>query len=82
MIPTSQRVSKLKYFFVSVGEECSISHALTVGTVQGSIIGPIIYAIFVSPLFDLARMAKFADFIIKYSKLLMQFIVYNIIFGD
>ena len=32
-----------------------------VGTVQGSILGPILYALFVSPLFDLTKMTLFAD---------------------
>ena len=31
------------------------------GTVQGSILGPILYALFVAPLFDLAKMTLFAD---------------------
>ena len=67
----------LRYFYVSVGGENSIIHSLDVGTVQGSILGPILYAIFVSPLFDLAKMTKFADdnFVIKYCKFLTQLIV-------
>ena len=52
---------KNRYFYVKVGEDCSIVHCSTVGTVQGSILGPILYAIFVSPLFDLADMTLFAD---------------------
>ncbi len=31
------------------------------GTVQGSILGPILNEIFVSPLFDLSKITKFAD---------------------
>ena len=31
------------------------------GTVQGSILGPFLYALFVSPLFDLTNMTAFAD---------------------
>ena len=60
----------LRYFYVSVGGLSSIVHSLDVGTVQGSILGPILYAIFVSPLFDLADMTKFADdnFVIKCNK--------------
>ena len=66
----------LRYFFVSVGGECSIIHDLDVGTVQGSILGPILYAIFVSPLFELANMTKFADdnFIIKFKEFLPELI--------
>ena len=66
----------LRYYYVSVGGKCSIIHSLTVGTVQGSILGPILYAMFVSPLFDLAKMTKFADdnFIIRYCKVLSDLI--------
>ena len=31
------------------------------GTIQGSILGPILYAIFVSPLFDLKKLSNYAD---------------------
>jgi hypothetical protein len=31
------------------------------GTIQGSVIGPIPYAIFVSQLFDIAMLSDFAD---------------------
>ena len=41
-----------RYFFVTVGDDSSDVHHSNVGTVQGSILGPILYAIFVSPLFD------------------------------
>jgi hypothetical protein len=48
-----------------------------VGTVQGSILGPILYAIFVAPLFDLAKMTKFADdnYVIKFHKFLAQLLI-------
>ena len=67
----------LRYYYVSVGGKCSVIHSLNVGTVQGSILGPILYAMFVSPLFDLAKMTKFADdnFIIKCNKFLHELIV-------
>ena len=37
---------------------------------QGSILGPILYAIFVSPLFDLEKLVKFADdnFAVRWAK--------------
>ena len=37
------------------------------GTIQGSRLGPILYTIFVSPLFDLEKMTNYADdnFIIR-----------------
>jgi hypothetical protein len=50
-----------RYFYVSVEGLNSFVHTSNVGTVQGSILGPILYAIFVSPLFDLANMTLFAD---------------------
>jgi hypothetical protein len=34
---------------------------LLLGTVQGSILGPVLYAIFVSPMFDLEELSAFAD---------------------
>ena len=39
------------------------------GTVQGSILGPILYAIFVSPIFDLEKMSNYADdnYVIKWN---------------
>ena len=66
----------LRYFYVSVDGNSSVIHELSVGTVQGSILGPILYAMFVSPLFDLAKMTKFADdnFIIKFNKCITQLI--------
>ena len=47
------------------------------GTIQGSRLGPILYAIYVSPLFDLEKMTIYADanFIIKSNKILSKLIV-------
>ena len=48
-----------------------VSHVLDSedGTIQGSVLGPILYAIFVSPLFDLANLTNFADdnFILEFN---------------
>ena len=52
---------KNRSFFVSIDGQNSILHDLLLGTVQGSILGPILYAIFVSPLFDLCELYSFAD---------------------
>ena len=52
---------KNRYFYVSLEGENSFVHHCGVGTVQGSILGPVLYALFVSPLFDLAKMTMFAD---------------------
>ena len=40
----------------------SYVHDTDVGTVQGSILGPILYALFVSPCLDLAKITLFADY--------------------
>ena len=42
-------------FYVSIGNLNSSLCNLTSGTVQGSILGPILYAIYVSPVFDLVK---------------------------
>ena len=46
---------------MSIGEQNSIFLDLHLGTVQGSILGPVLYAIFVSPVFDIAELSAFAD---------------------
>ena len=48
-------------FYVSVDGENSILYDLLLGTVQGSILGPVLYAIYISPLFDLEFLLTFAD---------------------
>ena len=50
-----------RYFYVSIDGKNSCVQPLDVGTVQGSILGPILYAIFVSPLFDLVKLTLFAE---------------------
>ena len=42
-------------FYVQVGDDCSALFDSDVGTIQGSVLGPILYALFVSPLFDLTQ---------------------------
>ena len=53
-------LTKRKYY-VEVGGMSSDVHNCEDGTIQGSVLGPILYAIFVSPLFDLANLTNFAD---------------------
>ena len=48
-------------FYVQVGDNYSALCDSNVGTIQGSILGPILYALFVSPLFDLTDLVNFAD---------------------
>ena len=55
-------------FYVEVNGITSDIYYSEDGTIQGSVLGPILYAIFVSPLFDLADITNFADdnFIIEF----------------
>ena len=48
-------------YFVSVNGKNSRLIDLSHGTIQGSILGPILYAIYVSPLFNLTDLTNFAD---------------------
>ncbi len=48
-------------FYVQVGQDCSTLFDSDVGTIQGSILGPVLYAIFVSPIFDIQNLVNFAD---------------------
>ena len=45
-------------------------HTINSGTIQGSILGQTLYAIYVSPLFDLADLSNFADdnFVLTFHK--------------
>ena len=51
----------IRYFYVTVDGNNSYIYGCGVGTVQGSILGPILYALFVSPLLDLEKIILFAD---------------------
>jgi hypothetical protein len=57
-------------FYVSIDNQNSILFDLMSGTMQGSILGPILYAIYVSPVFDLLTMSSFADdnFTVRWNK--------------
>ena len=48
-------------FYVEVNGLNSMFYDISSGTIQGSILGPILYAIYVSPLFDLTDLSNFAD---------------------
>ena len=48
-------------FHVSIDGENSVLYDLLLGTVQGSILGPVLYAIFVSPIFKITDLELFAD---------------------
>jgi hypothetical protein len=50
-----------RMYYVSLDGQNSVLFDLLLGTVQGSILGPFLYAIFVSPIFDNEFMFAFAD---------------------
>ena len=52
---------KNRCFYVSIDNTNSALFDLLLGTVQGSVLGPILYAIFVSPIFDIVPLLTFAD---------------------
>ena len=66
-----------RLLYVDLDGNCSYIRTSDSGTIQGSRLGPILYAIYVSPLFDLEKMTNYADdnFIIKTNKNLTQLIV-------
>jgi hypothetical protein len=58
---------KERSYYVSIDGVNSVLFYLLLGTVQGSILGPVLYAIFVSPMFDIDFFLSFTDdtFILK-----------------
>ena len=48
-------------FYVEINGLNSKFYDISTGTIQGSILGPILYTIYVSPLFDLTDLSNFAD---------------------
>ena len=50
-----------RMFYVEIDDLVSKIQYIDHGTIQGSILGPILYAIFVAPLFDLTNISNFAD---------------------
>ena len=56
--------------YVDVKGTCSNFYNCSSGTVQGSILGPFLYAVYVSPLFDLQKLTNFADdnFIVRWNR--------------
>ena len=59
-----------RFFYVDIADQVSFLHEIDTGTIQGSILGPILYAIYVAPLFDLEDLSNFADdnFILTFNK--------------
>ena len=58
-----------RIFYVSINGDNSYFIAMNTGILQGSILGPILYAIFVAPLYDLEKLSNYADdnFIIRWN---------------
>jgi len=52
---------KNRQAFVEVGGESSMLFDVPEGTVQGSVLGPVLFAIFISPLFDKVDASSYAD---------------------
>ena len=54
-------VQLISAFLVNINGNISFMKGILLGTVQGSILGPVLYSIYVSPLFDLEYLLAFAD---------------------
>ena len=65
-----------RLFYVDIDGDCSFIKSTDTGTIQGSRLGPILYAIFVSPLFDIEKMSNYADdnFIVRWESDLTKLI--------
>ena len=51
-----------RYFYCDINGKSSSIRKLTRGTVQGSILGPLLFALFISPMEDLIQaLVNFAD---------------------
>jgi hypothetical protein len=47
--------------FVEVSADCSILYEVNIGTVQGSILGPVLFSLFVSPILEKTNIVAYAD---------------------
>ena len=50
-----------RHFYVEANGTTSEITETNIGTIQGSILGPILYALFIRPLYDLQKITTFAD---------------------
>ena len=66
-----------RLFYVSINGDNSCLMTSNSGTIQGSILGPILYAIFVAPLFDLQKLSNYADdnYIVRWNKCIESLII-------
>ena len=67
---------KEREFYVQVNGHSSRMFGSDTGTIQGSVLGPVLYAIYVSPLFDLTQITNFADdnFVVLWNRILSSLI--------
>ena len=67
---------KNRSYYVTVNGEVSMLRLLLCGVVQGSILGPLLYALYVSPLFDLIKLTNFADdnFVVRWNRQIEELI--------
>lgn len=52
---------KNRMYYVEIDGLVSKIFDINFGTIQGSILGPVLYAIYVSPVFDITNLSNFAD---------------------
>ena len=66
-------LSQRKYY-VTLNGICSMFYDLHSGIIQGSILGPFLYTVYVSPLFDITDLSSFVDdnFVIKWNSNLTE----------
>ena len=59
-----------RHFYISINDDSSYMIASESGTIQGLILGPTLYTIYVSPLFDLQKLSNNANdnFFIRWNK--------------
>ena len=61
VLPLVEVWLRKRVFYVEIDGQVSKISEINYGTIQGSILGPILYAIYVSPLFDITTLSNFAD---------------------
>ena len=50
-----------KLFYLEIGNNTLVFVEINSGTIQRSILGPILYAIFVAPLYNISKLSNYAD---------------------
>ena len=50
-----------RYFYIEANGANSVVSKSNIGTIQGSILGPVLYALFIRPLYDFEKLTTFAD---------------------